>query len=248
MTLKLITFDVTGTLLALRESVGLQYAKVGLHHGINAPPDELSKQFYSVFKKLLIQHPNFGESDIGWQEWWRQLVFHTFQDSLPSKNLDKSPALDRISLDLIEAYKTTECWKLAEGTTSLLDKLSNTSLRLGVISNYDPRLEDILKGLNIHKYFNFVLTSYSAKCQKPDPAIFKIVEDMNKDLMQNEIMHIGDNPKLDFMGAKGAGWNSLLLAENTSKIVDSFPEIKEEWIVKNVNEIYPALKNKNLVL
>ncbi|KAG8286135.1 rhythmically expressed gene 2 protein-like [Homalodisca vitripennis] len=248
MTVKLITFDITGTLLALRESVGFQYAKVGSRHGIYAPPDELSKHFYRVFKKLLVQHPNFGANDIGWQEWWRQLVFHTFRDSLPSHNLEKSSAINRVSADLIEVYKTKECWKMTEGSQTLLEKLRSKGLRLGVISNYDPRLEDILNNLNIHKYFNFVLTSYSAKCQKPDPAIFKIVEQMNKDLKKKEILHIGDNPKLDYLGAKEAGWNSLLIGENVTKITVDFPEIKSEWVVKNIGEIYATLENNGLIL
>lgn len=241
--LKLITFDVTGTILKFKIPVGHQYAKVGSCFGVHIHPDILTNNFKVGFKKMMVEHPNFGSNDIGWENWWGKLVEHTFLDSLPKGVSIETNILNKISSNLIEVYKTKECWELAEGAECLLDTLICKNIKVGVISNYDPRIHDILKDLNIDKYFKFVVSSYSVKCEKPDPEIFKIVEEMNHGVKKEEILHIGDNPKLDFAGAKNAGWNAILIDEN----VTLNSNIDKEWVVKSLGDVYKTLQKKNML-
>lgn len=248
MTLKLITFDVTGTILALRQPVGFQYAKIGSLYGLNASAERLSVHFGLVFKKLSIEHPNFGESCIGWANWWRQLVLRTFHNSIQDKNTCRPETIEKISKHLIEIYKTEECWKLVEGSQNLLEELGKNK-QLGVLSNYDPRLEEILVNLKVRHYFQFVMTSYSAKSAKPDKRIFNAVEEKNSNIGKNEMLHVGDSPKLDFIGAKNAGWHAILVANNIHKVMENHPDMKnsEEWIVKNLFEVYNLLKTRRML-
>lgn len=241
--LKLITFDVTGTLLKFRIPVGLQYAKIGSHYGVHINPDILSDNFKSSFKKMIIEHPNFGISDIGWENWWKILVERTFLNSLPEGTSADSNTISKVSSDLIETYKTKECWELADGAQCLLEKLISKNINLGVISNYDPRLHDILKDLNIDNYFKFVISSYCVKCEKPNPAIFKIAEEMCGEVKKEEMLHIGDNPKLDYAGAKSAGWNAILIEKNVTATAD----IDKEWAVKSLEDVYKTLHQKNML-
>lgn len=245
MALKLITFDVTGTILSLRQPVGFQYAKVGSLYGLNASAERLSDNFRLVFKKLSVEHPNFGESCIGWEAWWKELVSLTFNNSILDKTLLRPQTMDKISEHLIEIYKSEECWKLVEGSQNLLEKLCKNK-RLGVLSNYDPRLEGVLVNLKVRDYFDFVITSYSAKCLKPNIGIFKAVEEKNIDINKNEIIHIGDSPQLDFLGAKNAGWHALLVTQNFEKVMENHPYMKksEEWVVNSLFDVYNFVSTK----
>lgn len=249
MALKLITFDVTGTILSLRQPVGFQYAKVGSLYGLNASAQSLSDNFRLVFKNLSVEHPNFGGSCIGWEAWWKELVLLTFQNSVQDKTLCRPQTMDKISKHLIEIFKTEECWKLVRGSQDLLEKLCMNNKRLGVLSNYDPRLQDILVNLKVHDYFDFVITSYSAKCSKPNIGIFKAVEGKNIDINKNEILHIGDSPQLDFHGAKNAGWHALLVTNNIDKVMENHPNMKEseDWVVSSLLDVYNFLGTKHLL-
>lgn len=249
MALKLITFDVTGTILSLRQPVGFQYAKIGSLYGLNASAERLSDSFRLVFKKLSVEHPNFGESCIGWESWWKELVSLTFHNSIQDKTLCRPQTMDQISKHLIEIFKTEECWKLVQGSQNLLEKLCKNNKRLGVLSNYDPRLQDILVNLKVHDYFDFVITSYSAKCSKPNVGIFKAVEEKNIDINKNEILHIGDSPQLDFVGAKNAGWHALLVTNNIDEVMGNHPNTKEseDWVVNSLIDIYDFLGKKCMI-
>lgn len=231
---KLITFDVTGTLLKFRMPVGQQYAKVGSSFGLKADPDLLQKNFKIFYKQMIKDHPNFGQvTGLGWESWWKQLVTLTFKNSLLGIDIDTSK-MDDISSRLIDVYKTSEGWELESGAVELLDFLKVRNIHLGVISNYDSRLEGILKDLKIMKYFNFIVASYEVKFQKPDKNIFKFVEQMNNNLKPNEVLHVGDSVELDFLGAQNAGWNAILIHKDIGSLKKMYPKIDINYVVKDL--------------
>lgn len=246
MALKLITFDVTDTLISLKAPVGHYYAKIGGIHGIHASPEKLSENFKTVFKKLCVAYPNYGEGNIGWQKWWKKLVFSTFQNSITSQSLSTS-TMDIITERMIEDFKTDKCWRLVDGAENLLEKLMSKNVTLGVISNSDPRLVDILNSLKINAYFRFILTSYDSKCEKPSYKIFQNAENLMQGVNKSEILHVGDNPILDFMGARNAGWKALLITKNVDRVTANHSEIERDNIVSDIAEIYPTLKTKGLI-
>lgn len=238
---KLLTFDVTGTLLNFRLTVGQQYAKIADSFGVHAKPELLTKKFKSTFKKMAVDHPNFGQvTGIGWEAWWKQLVFITFQESLSSSEFDPYK-VERISSRLIDVYTTPECWELANSALELLGYLKDKNLPIGVISNYDPRIDVILESVNIRHYFKFVVASYEAKCQKPDLSIFKLVEQMNQNFKSNEILHIGDSPELDYLAAVNAGWKAMLVRKDVEHIKKEYPNIDSKHIVPDLARLKHCL-------
>ena len=62
-------------------------------------------------------------------------------------------------------------------------------------------------------HFSFVLDAYSAGFSKPSPLIFaKAVQLANLEQhKKSEFLHIGDDLKKDYLGARGAGWKSFLV-------------------------------------
>lgn len=110
---------------------------------------------------------------------------------------------------------------------------------LGVISNFDQRLELILKDIQIRQYFAFVLTSYDFGKEKPSLSIFeealKLMQYHRKEeILPQEAMHIGDRVDNDYFGAKSAGWNALLI-NHDNKLDES--KVLREDVFKNLKEL-----------
>ena len=225
--LKLVTFDVTDTLLAFRKSPGQYYADIAAKHGVICDSKKLTKNFKTHFKNLSKTHPNYGLSTgLGWENWWKQLIRKTIEDCNSTIDVKK---LNSISYDLINAYETFSCWKHCNGALDLLSYLKHKGFTLGVISNFDPRLSATLENARIRHYFNFVITSYEAGFEKPNPNIFKVAMELSNinDLKSEECLHVGDSHSLDYEGAENAGWNAVLVSSNNEdfKVKYTFPSL-----------------------
>lgn len=244
---RLITFDVTDTLLQFRTSPGKQYGEIGAMFGILTGKDDVAANFksnwyeniiikknyeiiYVTFKffrhKMNRAHPNFGlKTKIGYEAWWKKLVLGTFHDSGVQIPDDK---LEELSDHLLGVYKTSTCWQTAYGSVEFLNYLKlqqqlgakeNSSktppFKMGVISNFDHRLDVLLRNMKINHYFDFVTNSYDAGFLKPDKEIFHKAMKWSeiKDLRPEECLHIGDTPLTDYLGAKACGWHAALIHE-----------------------------------
>lgn len=237
---KLITFDVTNTLLKFRVSAGQQYAKVGSLYGVNADPDKLTAAFKTQWKILNNEHPNFGantvkpsDSPITSSEWWKKLVFQTFCTAgypLNNKNLND------IADHLIQIYNTSVCWDVRPGAKTMLENLRKQKVSLGIISNFDERLHNVLSDTGLLHLFDFVLASYIAKCYKPQTEIFNLALDIIK-CAPSQAVHIGDDVHLDYLAARKAGWDALLLKQDSVDEEAKSNLIEPASIITSMSEI-----------
>ncbi|XP_068148430.1 rhythmically expressed gene 2 protein [Drosophila tropicalis] len=246
---RLITFDVTNTLLQFRTSPGKQYGEIGALFGARCDNNDLAKNYKANWYKMNRDYPNFGRDSssstttpkMEWQQWWRKLIAGTFAESGSGISDEK---LDNFTNHLLELYKTTICWQPCNGSIELLNFLSkdiksiNSDLQLGVIANFDPRLDVLLKNTKIDRYLDFALNSYDADVEKPQKEIFDkaIKKSGLANLQPDECLHIGDGPTTDYLGAKEAGWHSALIHER------SYPYLVKKYGEDiNRNHIYPSL-------
>ncbi|CAH2103244.1 unnamed protein product [Euphydryas editha] len=238
--IKLVTFDVTNTLLKFRKAPWDYYANVAKKSGFNGNGISIKNKLLNNYSIMTKQYPNFGKDSISWQQWWSKIIEMTFQGELPT-----DANISMISNKLIDDYKTPICWKLADGSEDLIRLLSQSNISIGVISNFDPRLHEILLNLNINKYFEFILTSYEVGFCKPDKRIFEIAQakckHYNKPL---ECLHIGDDISKDYEGAKKAGWHALLV---TNKLNSIKPQVLSNSF-SNLKDLCSSIENKKLNL
>ncbi|GFU02344.1 rhythmically expressed gene 2 protein [Nephila pilipes] len=216
---KLCTFDVTNTLLKFQSTVGDQYAKVGKMYGVQRDPDQVSKSFKYHWKQMNLNHPNYGKNTgLSSHGWWKEIVRRTFITD--SVELTKNQ-LDSISDHLYNLYKSDVCWKVEPGAEILLKNLKQKKVVLGVISNFDERLNSVLKSNGLNSYFDFVLASYLVETAKPSKKIFDLALHQAHHITASQSLHIGDNVKLDYLAAKEAGWNALLFKR---------PDVDDEFL------------------
>lgn len=206
----MVTFDATNTLLKFRVPPWQHYMVVARDHGFRGTEQEVKQRLLDSFKYMSNKYPNFGKNNINWATWWAQVVKLTFDSQLP-----KTVDVDNIAQRLIDEFRTPKCWCVADGANSLLCLLHSRGISLGVISNFDPRLFDILQSVGIINYFDFIITSYECGYSKPDDKIFKVaLKRCPQRPKTSESLHIGDDFVKDYKGAKAAGWHALLITKN----------------------------------
>ena len=99
---------------------------------------------------------------------------------------------------------------LTYGVLACLKGLKRRGFRLGVISNWDASLENLLRNMGYLPYFDEVVASAAVGCRKPGSAIFEIaLERMEVDA--SEAVHVGDLPEADGQGAASVGIRPIII-------------------------------------
>ncbi len=91
-----------------------------------------------------------------------------------------------------------------------LDELATRGMRLGLISNFESWLKDLLDHLQIADRFEVIAVSGDLGWEKPDPRIFKwALEEMG--VLPERSVYIGDSPHFDPGPAIAVGMHGVLL-------------------------------------
>jgi putative hydrolase of the HAD superfamily len=101
---------------------------------------------------------------------------------------------------------------LYEDVLPTLDRLQQTDLKMGIISNWDTPLHAMVEELGLAPYFEVVVASHDQRVRsaKPDAAIFEYA--LNAvGASAKEAVHVGDSFEADIMGAHSAGIRAILL-------------------------------------
>ncbi len=194
--LRAVTLDVGGTLIAPWPSVGHVYAAVAARHGLPLSPAALNRQFAAAWRAKR----DFSHGRAGWSD----LVDQTFA------GLVETPPSRSFFPELYEAFSSAKAWRIYEDVLPCLQELRRRGLKLGAISNWDERLRPLLKELELDTWFDAIVISAEAGRAKPHPAIFqRAAEQLQTD--PAAILHLGDSRTQDFEGARAAGFQALLL-------------------------------------
>ena len=109
-----------------------------------------------------------------------------------------------------DAYLLPENWSTFPDVEACLKGLKRRGFSLGIISNWDATLEQLIRDLGMLPYFDEVISSAAVGCRKPQSAIFEIaLERMG--VRADEAVHVGDLPEADGEGAAGAGIRPVLI-------------------------------------
>ena len=115
-----------------------------------------------------------------------------------------------LSQAVYDAYLNPSNWSLYPDAPACLKGLKRRGFRLGVISNWDASLENLLRTMGYLPYFDEVIVSAAVGCRKPGNAIFEIaLERMG--VSANQAVHVGDLPEADGQGATAAGIRPIII-------------------------------------
>lgn len=110
----------------------------------------------------------------------------------------------------------------------------NSDYRLGVISNgLAVKQWEKLTWLGLHHFFDVVVTSEEARCEKPDPGIFKAALGAMGANAQEAVM-VGDRPDTDIKGAKDVGMGTVRLKKGKYKDIDGGGA---DFVIDDISEL-----------
>lgn len=190
-----VTFDVGNTLITTWPSVGHVYAEIAARHGcVGVTPEIFETRFQAVWPGRL----HLAETRSGWEQVVDE-VFEGLVDIPPSRTFFP---------ELYDRFAQAESWRIYEDVLPTLDRLAAQGLRLAVISNWDERLRDLLRRLDLDGRFETIVVSSEIGHAKPHPAIFAAAT-ARLGLPADRILHVGDSAEADLRGAREAGFRAL---------------------------------------
>ena len=216
MIIRVVTFDAAGTLIRLVAPPGWTYAETANLFGYNLDPRRVQDAFRIAWKTLPPPLASCGPHPDDDRGWWRRLVAKTIDDA--GYKIDR---FDDYFTEVYETFARPGVWELFPGVPLVLTELSRLEIRLGVISNFDRRLYDVLLHLGVRDAFEHVIISSEVGAQKPAARVF-LEAARRFDVGVHEILHVGDDPESDFGGARSAGLHALLVDHESAGLSSLF--------------------------
>jgi len=218
---KAVFFDVSGTLLRVEPSVGEVYATYARPFGFKGSGKELNRLFHKEWiNSGGIESLGKKSGEQAERDFWKSLVFQVFEHSGGLENFEHYFEI------IYEAFARKDHWHVFDDVidSGILEKLKNSSITLGVVSNWDSRLHTILKGTGLAEYFDFILASAEVGSAKPDKKIF--IEAIRRSgVKPAEVCHIGDDLLADIRGANSVGIEAILIDRNSKHEKNSLATI-----------------------
>ena len=194
-----VVLDVGGTLMGFHDRAPFRQflAEAALAHDDEAV-ERLHRRLMGIIVSRRDGAQGLGARGAELYDWWHGI----FRETWPQR-----ADLAQKMLDWMFAGRFDH---LFDDAVPALQALRDLGLGLGVLSNFGPHLREVLQGLGLLPFFDFVVVSAEVGLAKPDPRIFELV--VNKaEVPRQRILYVGDHVGDDVEGARGAGLGAVLI-------------------------------------
>lgn len=193
-----VSFDLAGTLLHPKPSVGVVYARCAASFGVETDAARLDRDFPMAFR-------NADRSGTA-RDFWSDVVSRCFGTTLPAS---RRKAVFEACWD---AFGRADAWRLVSGARQAVTAVRFLGLKTAVISNADSRMRAVLDGHGLTPLFDAVLLSDETGVSKPEPAAFtQAARALNVPV--SALVHAGDSIREDAEGARDAGATGLIVGD-----------------------------------
>ena len=194
--IRAIFFDVGNTLLfPNHERIQAPLAE----HGITPDAEhlrDLERRTKNEFDTLVTQN---GSRDHSF--WW---MFYT--QLLQELDIEDNAVRDQ----LVSGIRDSANWdRVLAGTCERLQEVG-AQYRIGVISNADGKIDQVLAKCDIAHCFRTITDSGLVGFEKPHPEIFQQAL-RSLEATAEESLYVGDVYSVDYLGATGAGMQAILM-------------------------------------
>ena len=226
--------DAAGTLITPSRPVADTYADIARGFGAAPSVPAIAGAFGIAFANMPAMA--FGAIESAAlvaleKSWWRRLVRQVMSQS--ATGVEDFEAFFEA---LYGHYASPLSWRLYPEVTSVIESLTGSGYRLALVSNFDSRLIPILEGLGIHHRFDQVVYSTAAGYAKPDTRIFTRAASA-LGVENARAVHVGDSYEADYLGARTAGMQGLLLSRQGQR-----PQAVANDILTDLDQLLPRLQ------
>jgi HAD superfamily hydrolase (TIGR01549 family) len=194
-----LILDVGGTLIGFPSQT--PFREFLAHAGLPATDDD-AQAFYHRF--IGVTHgerdraQGLGVDVAALDAWW----YGVFEKTWPDR--------PDLAAEMFRWLRADRFDRLFPESLPALEALQEIGMPLGVVSNFTPDLEDLLRRMGLRDYFDFVIVSSVVGAAKPDPGIFELA--VSKACRpSHRLLYVGDHIGDDIEGAWGAGLDAVLI-------------------------------------
>ena len=188
-----VLFDAVGTLIYPHPPVAEVYWSAGERFGSRLSVDEIRGRFGEAFRI----HYSCGEetSEAAECERWRRIVARVFDDVRDDA--------DELFESLWQHFAAPGNWRIYDDV-AVLAELAARGYRVGIASNFDGRLQEIVREQPLLTVCEKVFVSSSVGFSKPASRFFRTIE-ATLGVEAGRIALVGDDRVNDVEGAQAAG-------------------------------------------
>lgn len=231
MNVEIVFFDAGETLLRPYPSFPELFARVVGEAGYPVTADEarqvqdrLAPHLVELADETGIQTPSLDPQDS--LRFWS----HLYRSLLAEFDIEDEDLVGR----LYETFSSTSSYKLFDDALPALERLKGEGYRLGLISNFERWLEEMLTEFEIGHHFEVSVISGIEGVEKPDEGIYRAaIEKAGVD--PRTAVHVGDSPANDIDPAAAVGLRPVLLDR-----VDRYPSYSAAPRISSLLEL-PSL-------
>ena len=210
--LRAVFFDLVGTLIHGRTSIGEQYAAHARASGADPDVPRLDEAFRRAMAAApRMEFPGRSLSDTTRleREWWRTLVGRVVREAGLAGVLS-GRVFDEYFDRLFDHFTTANAWQTYADAAVSLASLREKGLLTGLITNYDTRVKAVLDAVGLSSLLDSVTIPAVAGSAKPSRGIFAHALAAHG-LDASSAVYVGDSLEEDYRGALDAGLGALLL-------------------------------------
>jgi putative hydrolase of the HAD superfamily len=130
--------------------------------------------------------------------------------SLLARRLGIEDEAESLARAVYDEFGKAERWRAYDDVAVEFTRLRTAGVRLGIISNWDGRLEGLLEGLGLAQLLDTVVCSATVGLHKPDPRIFELACS-RLEVDPASCVHVGDHFYSDVLGARAAGMRAVMI-------------------------------------
>lgn len=178
-------------------------------------PGEIIAAFNAVFIDLVKKHGLTADRTFSRRE--------RFERLLDLYGVEKEGLAQRLSQTYDSARRLAMRGYLREGVTLSVNRLVKAGIKVGVIANGTPAIQrQTIRTLGLEPYLDFTVIGGIEGYNKPDPRLFHRAMQLTGVDAENMI-HVGDGPITDVLGASRAGVISVWLDTGERQMPENFP-------------------------
>jgi putative hydrolase of the HAD superfamily len=206
MAVRAVLFDAVGTLIYPDPPVADAYYAAGQRFGSTRTRQEVGERFHWAFARedasdAQNDAPGNATSEVREYERWQSIVAHVFDDL---------PDTSALLATLWQHFAESRHWRLFDDVAETWRELTARGYVLGIASNFDERLDALCDALPPLTACVNRFVSSRLGYRKPSLQFFRAVADA-LGLPPGQLLLVGDDYKNDYLGARSAGWQSVLL-------------------------------------
>jgi putative hydrolase of the HAD superfamily len=201
--IRAVFFDAVGTLIHPEPAAALVYARAARLFGSRHQPETIAERFTAAFARQEATDRHSGWITSEQREWerWRTIVSEVLDDAG-----DAAACFDY----LYSHFARPDSWRCQAGVEALCDSLLTRGYQVGLASNFDGRLHELLRELTpLRCLCNNVVVSFEVGFRKPAPEFFHAMCERTG-LLPADILYVGDDPDNDVAGPDAVGMPSIL--------------------------------------